>query len=426
MSTRNGTNRAIWLATVLSCLLCSAPVHAQLTIVDSDAVTLGLGGYVSSFSAYSQTPYETAGLLPDGSGIGAALLRLEWKAGIGDDVAVDVQNRVFFSVTSAGRGIGGVGLGATVPPERTLNLRSEILNENGVMLEHDLDRLSVTIFSAVSDITVGRQAVTWGNSTIFTLGDLWTQFSPFELDTSQKRGVDALRLLSYPGAIELDVIIVDRGELEDTSGGVRLGWSLGDADYYGALAKNYRNVWGLMGIAVDMGAGRLHGELGVPLDLAIERDEPARLRLPRATVGFDWLQSAKFTLFAEYHFNGPGTSDPDDYLFALQRPEFARGEHYFLGRHYGGLGAAYRPFDDLLTLSLSGIGNLTDPSVLLSPSIGYAVAQNVTATLGGFAGIGEYPDISFAPANPALTTFNVFSEYGLYGQMFFLQIAGYF
>lgn len=403
-----------------------ALASAELHIVDSDALQLGLGAYVGTFSAYQRTPYETAGLLPKSAGTNAALLRLEWKAAFGDNVTADVQNRFFWTLSPAGASLGGLGLGATVPPKRSLDLQSEILNENGARLEHDLDRLALTIFSPVADITIGRQAVSWGNSTIFTLGDLWTQFSPFELDTSQKRGVDALRMLSYPGPVELELIVVDRGTLQDLSGGVRAGWTLGDADYYAAVAKNYRSVWGLMGFAFDAGSGRLHGELGLPLALELENEEPAGLRLPRATVGFDWFESSKFTAFLEYHFNGPGTQDPDKYLFDLQSPEVARGERYFLGRHYAGLGAAYLPFDDLLTLSLSAIGNLTDPSVLLSPSVGYALSQNVTATLGGFAGIGKYPDISFDPANPALTSFKVFSEYGLYGQVFFLQLAGYF
>ena len=55
-----------------------------------------------------------------------------------------------------------------------------------------------------------------------------------------------------------------------------------------------------------------------------------------------------------------------------------------------------------------------------------AGVSNVTATLGGYFGLGKYPDISIDAANPLLTSFEVFSEYGLYGQVYFLQLAGYF
>lgn len=414
-------------ATLLLTLFAPATAAAQLSIVDTEPLRLDLGAYVSTFSGYQRTPYDTAGLSAPASGSNAAVLRLEWKAGIADFATVDVHNRAFWSLSSTGTGFGAIGLGSTVPPTRTINLRSELVNEYGMRFEHDLDRLAVTFFTPVADITVGRQAVSWGNSTIFTLGDLWTQFSPFELDTSQKRGVDAVRFLAYPGGVELDVIVVDRGEWEDLSGGARAGWSLGDADYYTALAKNYDTAWWLLGFGVDLGSGRLHGELGQPLALNLERaGVPAALQVPRATVGFDWLPSAKFTAFAEYHLNGPGTKDTSRYLLRLTTPEFARGETYFLGKHYAGIGASYMPWDDLVTFTLAGIGNLTDPSMLLTPSIAYALAQNVSATLGGYFGLGKYPEISFDPDNPAITSFAVHSEYGLYGNTVFLQLAGYF
>ena len=413
--------------TLLLVLLLPATASAELTIVDKDTFDLRLGAYIGNFSSYQRMPFETAGVIAPSTSSNAALLRLEWKSQLSEQLALDVQNRFFWSLTNGTAAGGAIGLGSTVAPNRTVNLRSEIINERSTLLEHDLDRLSVTWFTSFADITLGRQAVTWGNSTIFTLGDLWTQFSPFEADTSQKRGVDAVRMLSYPGGVELDIIVVDRGkEIEDLSGGFRLLWSLGDADYYTALAKNYRTVWTLMGFAVDLEVGRLHGELGLPLALELENEIPAGFRLPRATAGFDWFQSSKFTVFAEYHFNGPGTQDTDRYIFELLDPAVRRGERYYLGQHYGGLGASYLPYDDLLTLTLATTSNLTDPSILIAPSVGYAVAQNVTATLGGYVGLGKYPHIAFDPAEPRLTTFDVFSEYGLYGQTFFLQLAGYF
>lgn len=421
------SSRLATVALSIACVLVPATASAELNLVDADALRLDLGAYVGSFSAYQTTPYETAGVLPDSTGTNAAVLRFEWKAGLGDNVTLDVQNRFFWSVSNRSNRLGSFGLGSTVPPDRTLDLRSTIVDENGVLLEHDLDRLAINIFTSVADITVGRQAVTWGNSTIFTVADLWTQFSPFELDTSQKRGVDAIRVLGYPGGFEVEAIVVDRGEdVEDLSGGFRVGWTLDRGDYYAGLAKSYERVWTLMGMAVDLGSIRGHGEIALPFGLEISTDEPPGLERPRLTIGADWFASSKFTAFAEYHYNGPGTADPDQYLNELQSPALARGERYFIGKHYAGLAAAYLPMEDTLTLALSTVANITDPSVLVSPSLAYQISQNATATLGGYFGAGDYPEIAFDPANPAITTFNVFSEYGLYGHVYFLQLAGYF
>jgi hypothetical protein len=401
---------------------------AELNLVDTEPFRLDLGAYVSSFSGYQLLGYDTAGLVPESTGANAAVLRFEWKANIGRDVSVDIQNRFFWQLTPGSElGFGGLGLGATVPPERTLDLQSTIVDENGAYFEHDLDRAAVNIFSPVADITIGRQAVTWGKSNLFTVGDLWTQFSPFELDTSQKRGVDALRTLSYPGnGVEFEAIVVDRGELEDLSGGVRVGWTLGRGDYYGAIAKNYDRVWGLMGFAADLDTVRGHAELALPLEYQAGPDEDeVKLTEPRATIGADWFASGSFTALVEYHFNGPGTTEPGEYVAQFSSAPVTRGERYFVGKHYGGTALNYLLFDDTLTLSLAALSNLVDPSALLTPSIAYSISQNVTGTLGAYVGLGEYPEFDATATTPSeIVALN--SEYGLYGNFFFMQLAGYF
>lgn len=403
----------------------AAPVAAEVSLIDEESLSLGLGAYLGSFTGYQHTPYETFGLIPEESGTSAAVLRLEWRAGIGDWLTIDLQNRFFWSMSTTGAaGFGGVGLGSTVPPTRTVDLTSEILAPNP-RLEHDLDRLALTFYTPVADIIVGRQAVTWGNSSLFTPADLWTQFSPFEIDTSQKRGVDAIRVLAYPGDLELEAIVVDRKYVEDLSGGVRLGWVKGAGDHYAALAKNYGTVWTIIGMAADLGVVRGHGELALPLELPLDSDTHLGFAEPRATIGADWFATSKLTLLAEYHLNGPGTTDASDYLPQLQSEEFARGERYFVGKHYGGLVASYRLLDDTLIPSLAVLSNLVDPSFLFSPSLAYQLSQNVSATFGAYVGLGQYPEVQIDPTDPRLSALRVNSEYGLYGQVFYLQISGY-
>lgn len=410
-------NRRSWSPSVVvvAMVLWAAPAAAEVSLLEGETLGLRLGGFVSSFSAYRWTGYDTGGLVPETSGLNAAVLRLEWKANLGESTALDVQNRFFWSLAPAGT-VGAVGLGATVPPDRTLDLRSEIVDEEGVLLEHDLDRLALSVFTPIGDVTVGRQAVTWGNSSIFTTSDLWTQFSPFELDTSQKRGVDALRIISYPwDGFEIEAIVVDRGDIDRLSGGVRAGWTLGKGDYYGGVGRNYDNIWGLMGLAVDLSDFRGHAEMALPFD-----PDSQNLRLPRATVGIDYF-SSQLTGILEYHFNGPGAADSEDYLATLSSPEFARGELYFVGRHYAGLVLAYLLWDDLVTLSTSSMVNILDPSVLFAPSVSYQLSQSVSATLGGYFGFGEDPSFDLGAVPPL----QLGSEFGLYGNLVFLQIAGY-
>ena len=397
--------------------LAAPPVAAEQSLVETESFNLRLGGYAGSFSSYQWTGYDTAGLTPEHTGVNAGVLRLEWKAGLTDNVALDVQNRFFWNIApSASASTGLVGLGSTVPPQRTVDLRSVLVDEPGVLVEHDVDRLALSFFTPVADVTVGRQAVTWGNSSLFTVADLWTQFSPFELDTSQKRGVDALRVLGYPAdGLEVEAIVVDRGDLENLSGGARAAWTLDRGDYYLGAGRNYDTVWGLMGFAVDLDDFRGHSEIALPYS-----EDRHQLDAPRLTVGIDYF-STRVTALLEYHFNGPGVVDPAQYLTALSSDAVARGERYFVGKHYVGATVAYLPWADLVTLSLTGIANVTDPSLLVSPALMYAISQNVTASLGAYVGVGEEPAFDLTSPTPV----TIGSEFGLYPNVIFLQLAGF-
>lgn len=383
-----------------------AVATAEIPIVESDDLSLSVGAYANNFTSVQHLPYDLLGFAPETTATNAALLRIETRLAT-ENVTAEVHNR-FFLRSQTGDSFSSFGLGATQAPERTLDLRSEIFTFDGGVFEHDLDRFAVSWFTPVADFTIGRQAITWGNSNLFTTGDIWTQFSPFEIDTSQKRGVDGVRALAYPWGLELDLVVVDRGDLENLSGGARLAWSLGPAEYYSAVAKNYDRLYAFGGAVVEWESTRFHTEVALPFNY-----HDGDLELPVATVGFDYF-SSEVSVFAEYHFNGYGM-DGDNYLAAATNSRVARGEQYLLGTHYGGLAVSYLPIPEL-TLTGSSFVNLEDPSALLIPSVGYSLSDNTSAQFGAYIGVGGRPD---------LLQMRVPSEYGSAGFSGFFSLSGF-
>jgi len=56
-------------------------------------------------------------------------------------------------------------------------------------------------------------------------------FSPFELDQEEKAGIDAVRIIIPVGDLsELDLIVADKGSVDDLSGGFHLSLNLDDID----------------------------------------------------------------------------------------------------------------------------------------------------------------------------------------------------
>jgi hypothetical protein len=215
-------------------------------------------------------------------------VRLQWKLNLWDWAVIDLQQRLYWQLTAEPLTLGGgLGVGATRAPARTVDLQSELIRSPTHVMLHDLDRLSVSVHTDAFDLTLGRQSITWGRANLFVVSDIWTQFSPFELDTSQKPGVDGARLLTSwaEGAWELEAVVLDRGRWADLSGGACVNAYLGWGDVSGALAWERQRLMllGDVSWALDGMSLRLDGAWVITDP---NHDAP---RPPRLTVGCDYI-----------------------------------------------------------------------------------------------------------------------------------------
>ena len=404
---------AAWvLLVLLPMLLLPRPGAAQVTLWDGAGASLELGGYGRTLSGLSHTGFQLPGQERT-TAFSAQVLRLQWDLRIGESVVVRVHDLVQLQLSSAAAGQTLAGFGVSAIPGRTLDLRREFIERERIRGWHDVDRLAVTLYSDVGDVTVGRQAITWGISSLFPVADLWSRFSPFELDTEEKPGVDAVRWLSYPGSgWEVDVVVADRGSRDDLSFGVRGSRVLPWADLWVAGGKLWRQAMVMAGISAPVDSWKLRAEAVLPRDLDREAWER-----PRVTLGVDWL-AGNLLATGEYHLNGIGSADPGGYLSVLADPRYQRGETYYLGRHYLGGLLSWAPGNDRLTLGLSGIVNLSDPSSAWTPVATYDLGQSARLSLGGVVTTGAPPRLEPDPT-PA-------SEYGSFGDVVFTRVSVYF
>ena len=390
-------------------------LSGQLTLFERGGASIDLGGYVRSLTQLYDPGYDIPTVEERESGIHAEVVRLKWSLRLGESVLLEVHNRLQAQLSSseAGMGKSGVGFGVSVIPGRRWDLSSVFVDQERLKVWHDIDRLSLTWYTGFADITAGRQAITWGISNVYPVADLWAQFSPFELDTEEKPGVDAVRVLNYPAAgLELDAVLADRGSSRNFSAGIRASLSLPWADLYAGGGKFWREVMGLAGISAPIGSYKLRAEGALPYDL-----DGDNFQLPRITLGVDRL-GGETMLSAEYNFNGIGATDAEGYMDVLEDPRYAQGETYFLGRHnLGGL-ASWTPGNDRLNLTLSALWNLQDPSAAFVPNLTYDLGQSTRLSAGALLSFGDTP--VFEP-EPRLR-----SEFGTYGDFVFTMLSVYF
>jgi hypothetical protein len=377
-----------------------------------------LAGYLRNISGVQDLGYGGQ-VFAEQTALNMAAGRLEWSAGLGPDVELKLHNELLWQVGSGasfGTGSGGqvslFGIGASQQSDRTVSLESTLAEGRGFRLAHDVDRLAVDIYTEAADLTIGRQGITWGKSTLFPVADLWSRFGPFDLDTERKPGVDAARALIYPSlSTELDLVVADRGSLEDLSAGARFAGTVGDFELYGAGGKFWDELLAMGGATWVLDRIKLRAEGVVPWHLGLDE-----VQLPRATAGLEWFGTS-WTAGAEYHFNGLGAAQPEEYGEQFTSPAYLRGESYYLGRHYAGVYGNYSGIQDV-ELNLSSIGNLGDPSVMVAPSAQYQLAQNTSIGAGAFLSFGEEPSLGEGV--------DFESEYGAYGNFYYVELVAYY
>ncbi|TVR03521.1 MAG: hypothetical protein EA398_04730 [Deltaproteobacteria bacterium] len=424
-----GPARVCVAAAVLAvALLVALPARAQLVSVGEGPVSWELGGYLRSFSAMTEP-----GLAAPGEETPQArhvdLLRLEHRFFLGPRVGVEVHNRLGWTQGPA-QG-AGIGVDVTPAPDRSLDLRTALIDTDTTTLDHDVDRAVVRLWLDGADLAFGRQAITWGSAALFTATDFWAPFAPFELDDSQKRGIDAARAqVPLSPTTELEFVVADRGAARDVAAGVKVHHYGAVLDGWVGAARLWEQVHVAGGLRGEIGSWTLRGEGTLPVrfeEATGARSPDTGVRPPRVTVGAERF-SGDFVLMLEAHWNGEGVRNREDYLARSAEPDIGRGETFWLGRAYVGGTAAWLPVPDWI-LTAGSFVNVLDASALLTAQVQHDVAESVEVGLGWYGGVGRGSRLVFAESGtgePFVAGVDIGSEFGLYGHTVFLQVAAFF
>lgn len=387
---------------MLALLASECALASELWTSDDGEVTLEAWGYVKTqnvglhFRDIGLPLYET-----NSGGWSATRVRgaldLYWG-----DIRLNVEHEVSMRLATSGaetlQGTSGAGSTDVVRP-RLYDFAD--LDGSGVTLGNSLDRFWVLIPVGVADVSIGRQAVSWGSAWFWKPTDRFSPFSPMDIDPDVKRGVDAVRVELLLGrSTGLDLVAT----FERHEGTDRELWAHGGA--------RFRTTWGRYDLALSvarfqlthasdyMVGGEFAGELG---DVGF-RGEAAFNYLPETeqwdvegVVGADYRFSVGLTLAGELFYNGLGTDDSDQYAAFVWKPDstaserLRRGEAFNIGRYYTGV-AMTQEVTPLLSLTLSAVANWADPSALLLGGIQWSVVQNGRLTAGALLPLGAKPD----------------------------------
>ena len=285
-----------------------------------------------------------------------------------------------------------------------------------------VDRLNLHWRTGKMDVTLGRQAVGFGRILIFSPLDVIAPFAPEALDTDIRRGVDAFQGIYNYG---MD------GQLAATA---VWGENSSDNSFLATWTDNRYGVDLLMitgelrdrlmfgaGLAGSLGTLGLKGEFSVYKGK--DRSEPnGDLHDSFAVAAVEaWYRfDSGISLVTQYLYNGPGVSNPKDYIKALISAPLQEGLTYLLGRHYLMFAPSYE-IHPLATIQGIVIYNLADDSALIRPTLDLNLADNMTLQIFWTSHIGDQPRVvsSFLPAEPRSEFGMIGDNYGVFLKYFF-------
>lgn len=400
-------------------------------------------------------PPKSAALLPTGvalpgsAALDAHLGRVAAKFRFEDRVQLEAAWQVALTLSSDPAFTGGASLTNTIggagtaasAQRRLVALGSTVVEQPGLRVAQDLDRLALTLALPFGDLTVGRQVLSWGTGRLWNPTDVLSPFPPTVVDREVRRGFDAVRLAVALGdTTQLDLLYLPQPAAEDSGGVARLQANLLGWDGSVSAGKYARDVVLGADLVGDVGPLGVHAEGAYTLGLVgLGAGTPVRVdeHFFRGVVGVDWRPTEELLLLGEYHFNGFGAEQASGYAERLTSARAARGEVFNAGRHYAGLVASWQ-FDELVSGALTALVNLTDPSAMLVPTVEWWFEQTVIVRAGASLPLGASPDAGAftgltaadvlgqsAAFARATRTLGLRSEYGSSAWSVFLQVGLY-
>ena len=274
---------------------------------------------------------------------------------------------------------------------RFLDMEAEMPLAGQQRMAHGIDRLFLRASSSYVEFEVGRIALSWGTGRIWNPTDMWSPFSPTQIDKEEKRGVDLAHLtfqIPKVGSLEgvfapLDTEHHNQMRMDDSAAGGRLRFNIGEYDISvmsGYFATDTVAGFDFSGYIKDAG---FRGEATYTV---VNRKDHERDYI-RAVLSVDYGFAAAWNpyLLFEYYFNGMGEPDPDDYLdryadTSVQR-QVSMGRSFSLGQDYMSLMTTLQPHP-LVTMALQPLMNIDDQSFFIHFNVRYSVLDFVDIMAG--------------------------------------------
>ena len=316
------------------------------------------------------------------------------------------------------------------------------VGSNGVVLQN-LDRFNYQYSNQYGDLTIGRQVLSFGSSRFINPTDIFIPFAIQTLNQEYRVGIDAIRYKADVGdfaVVDMGLVIGQDGKKQNSAAFLR-GKNSIDGNDIEVIAIMLDDAW-LVGAGIE----RAIGDFGFWFETAYmdwqqtNRGEskiteklsttalPTTAAMPytdnywRTSIGSDYALNEYVIVMIEYHYNGAGSNNVEDYTELATQAPYQNAGVYLYGEHYI-IPALTWLASPLLSVSASAFYNVSDSSVFFTLSSETSWSDNLYSDFGVYLSHGETMEYQRDGQN---IDYIFGSEFGAYPLSVYASLRYYF
>lgn len=275
----------------------------------------------------------------------------------------------------------------------TVDLSKNWVDKNALLFNTTIDRASAEYLNGKWDITLGRQRINWGISTVWTPNDIFNTFNYFDFDYEERPGTDAARVqYNLTPLSSLDLAVSAGRTASQNIGALMYHFNKWDYDFQlfsGVYHEDYTMGAGWAGNIA--GAG-FKGEVSYFTPYQHFSDSGAIA----ASLSFDYgFQNGIYVLVSGLYNNLGNDSIPN---IAQLTTESLSAKNIFPFKYTLFAEVSYS-FTPIFKASLGGMFSPAGNAVIALPTLTYSISDNWTLDLIGQSFFSEQGNIYRALGN---------------------------
>ena len=345
---------------------------ASITEISSQP-KIDFSGYAEDLPVYESLKQELADLYGTDKNqfLNLTRIRLRASANLWENARIETEYEIdglYFNSTQQ------LELGSPGKTNRQIvKLRWTPVDEKHFQLTHFIDRLYLWQGFKSGSVVIGRQRISWGTGRVWNPVDLFNPINPASYYKIEKDGADAVSAkYAFGNFTDLNVVFNPQEKIKNSNYAFRFRTNY--AEYDMAVMGGYfdRRIVGGLDFAGNLFDAGVRGE-GI---ISVNKDSTED-NFVKFILGIDNQFTPELYALAEYHYNGEGKTDRNNYDF----DRLAGGEIQNLSRNYICISAMYQ-LNALTNVTLTDISNLNDGSGFVNAVISFAAKEFLTLSLG--------------------------------------------